>query len=107
MTAYRGTPAPSWKPTVTAASRPSAGESKTDRPLAQQALATVPDKTAKILVALGDGRQGTRAAAAGWLGEVGDPAAIEPMKEAFRKEKQEVVKGAIMSALDALGADVN
>ena len=83
------------------------GESKTDRPLAQKALATVPDKAAKILVALGDGRQTVRAAAAEWLGQIGDPSAIEPLKQAFRKEKQEVVKGALMTALDALGADVN
>lgn len=83
------------------------GESKADRPLAQAALATVPDKASKVLVALGDGRQGARAAAAEWLGKIGDPSAIEPLKEAFRKEKQEVVRGAVMSALDALGADVN
>lgn len=83
------------------------GETKADRPLAQAALATVPDKTAKILVALSDGRQNVRAAAAEWLGKLGDPSAIEPLKEAFRTEKQEVVRGALMSALDALGADVN
>ena len=83
------------------------GDNKTDRPLAQAALATVPDKASKIIVALGDGRQVARAAAAEWLGKIGDPAAIEPLKEAFRKEKQEVVKGTIMSALEVLGADVN
>jgi HEAT repeat protein len=83
------------------------GETKTWRPLAQAGLATVGDKTAKILVALGDGKQAVRAAAADWLGKLGDKAAIEPLKEAFRNEKQEAVKGAIMLALDALGADVD
>jgi HEAT repeat protein len=83
------------------------GESKTDRPLAQAALATVPDKAPKILVALDDGRQTVRAAAAEWLGQIGAPAAIGPLKDAFRKEKQEVVKGVIMAALETLGADVN
>jgi hypothetical protein len=82
------------------------GETKTDRPLAQAALAKVSDKTSKILIALQDGRQGVRAAAAEWLGKIGDPAAIEPLKAAFRKEKQEVGKGAIMTALEACGADV-
>jgi hypothetical protein len=82
------------------------GEAKTDRPLAQAALATVPDKTAKVLVALQDGRQGVRAAAAEWLGQIGDPAAIETLKQAFRKEKQESVKGAYLVALEACGADV-
>ena len=83
------------------------GESKSWRPLAQAGLATVDGKTAKILVALGDGKQGVRAAAAEWLGKLGDAAAIDPLKDAFRAEKQEAVKGAIMLALDLLGADVD
>jgi hypothetical protein len=82
------------------------GEAKTDRPLAQAALASVPDKATKIIVALQDGRQGVRAAAAEWLGKIGDAAAVEPLKEAFRKEKQESVKGAILVALEACGADI-
>src|SRR5262249_26236256 len=83
------------------------GESKADRPLAQAALGRVPDKAKKILVALGDGRQQVRAVAAEWLGQIGGKAAIQPLKEAFRGEKQEIVKGAIMAALESLGADVN
>ena len=83
------------------------GESKTERPLAQAALATVPDKAAKVVVALADGRQVVRAAAAEWLGKIGDPSAIEPLKQAVRKEKQESVKGVLMAALETLGADVN
>src|SRR5207245_2091799 len=79
------------------------GDSKADRPLAQTALATVPDKASRIQVALQDGKQAVRAAAAEWLGKIGDPAAIEPLKEAVRKEKQEFVKGAMMAALEALG----
>lgn len=83
------------------------GEGKSERPLARAALRTVPGKTEKILVALADGRQGVRAAAAEWLGDVGDPAAADPLKAAFRKEKQEAVKGVMMAALEKLGADVN
>ena len=83
------------------------GESKSDRLPAQEALATIPDKTSKILIALDDGRQAIRGAAAEWLGRLGDAAAIEPLKEAVRKEKQELVKGQIMQALEKLGADVS
>ena len=83
------------------------GESKAERPLAQTALTAVPDKAAKVVVALGDGRQAVRAAAAEWLGQIGDPAVIEALKQAVRKEKQESVKGVLMTALEALGADVN
>jgi hypothetical protein len=82
------------------------GDAKSDRLAAQDALASVPGKTAKVLVGLEDGKQTVRAAAADWLGRLGDAGAIEPLKDAFRKEKQEVVKGAIMAALDALGANV-
>jgi hypothetical protein len=82
-------------------------ENKADRPLAQAAMATVPNKTLQILVALKDGKQAIRAAAAEWLGKLDDKSAIEPLKAAFRQEKQEAVKGAMMTALDALGADVN
>jgi hypothetical protein len=82
------------------------GENKADRPLAQAALATVPDKAPKIQVALTDGRQAVRAAAAEWLGKIGDPSAIGPLKEAFARETQEVAKGAILNALEALGADI-
>ncbi len=83
------------------------GENKSERPMAQAALETVPDKAAKVVVALADGRQAVRAAAAEWLGNIGDPSAIAPLKEAVRKEKQESVKGVVMAALEALGADVN
>jgi hypothetical protein len=83
------------------------GDSKSERPLAQAALATLPDKAGKILVALGDGKQAVRAAAAEWLAKIGDPSAIEPLTKAVRQEKQEAVKGAMMAALETLGADVN
>jgi HEAT repeat protein len=83
------------------------GESKSERPDAQAALARVPDKAAKILVALQDGRQAIRAAAAEWLGKLGDAAAIEPLKTAFRKEKVEAVKGTMLVAVESLGGDVS
>jgi hypothetical protein len=83
------------------------GESRAERLLAQAALRTVPDKAERILVALRDGRQAVRAAAAEWLGTLGDAAAVGPLKEAVRAEKQEAVKGVMMTALERLGADVN
>lgn len=83
------------------------GDTKADRIPAQNALVTIEGKTEKILLALQDGRQETRAAAADWLGRLKDPAAIEPLKTAFRKEKQEFVKGIYMGALESLGASVD
>ena len=83
------------------------GEAKNDRPSAQAALRNEPNRLEKCLVALGDGKQEIRYAAAEWLGKIGDASAIEPLTKAFKKEKQERVKGAMMGALDALGADVD
>lgn len=83
------------------------GETKAERGLAQKALDKLPGKAPKVIVALKDGKQGVRAAAAEWLGTIKDVTAIEPLKDAFKKEKNEVVKGVIMHALDALKANVD
>jgi hypothetical protein len=83
------------------------GEGKSERLLAQEALASVPGKANKIIAALSDGKQNMRAAAAEWLGKLGDAAAIEPLKQCFRREKSEGVKGTVLLALDALQADVS
>lgn len=83
------------------------GEAKRDRLLAQEALSNLPGKAPKILIALKDGKQSIRSAAADWLGRLGDPIAIEPLKEAFQKEKNEVCRATMMFALDALGANVD
>ena len=83
------------------------GEQKTMRAPAQQVLARVADKLPRVMASLHEGRQAIRAAAADWLGELGDPSAIPSLREAFLNEKQEVVKGTLIQALDRLGADVN
>ncbi len=83
------------------------GDSKAERPLAQAALHSIPDKASRILVALADGRQMVRAAAAEWLGRLGETVAVGPLRQALRKEKYEVVKGVMLTALDRLGGDVN
>ncbi|MBI1270773.1 DUF4132 domain-containing protein [bacterium] len=82
------------------------GESKTDRPLAQEALQAVPDKVPTILKGLRDGRQVVRAVAADWLGRLDDQAAIKPLKESVKKEKSEVAKAAMLQALESLGAEI-
>lgn len=83
------------------------GEGKTERKQAQKVLAKIQGKTERIVTSLTDGKQVVRAAAAEWLGKLGDRTAVAPLKKAFHKEKQEVVKGAFIQALDTLGADVN
>lgn len=83
------------------------GEAKSERHRAQKALSAQPDKTKTVVAALSDGKQTIRSAAAEWLGELGDREAIEPLKAAFKKEKNEAAKGIIMIALDKLDANVD
>ncbi|MGF1581205.1 MAG: DUF4132 domain-containing protein [Gemmataceae bacterium] len=83
------------------------GQAKTERPLAQEALETVEGKLDQIILTLKDSKPVVRAAAAEWLGHIGDASAIEPLKEAFRNETNEVTKGEIMWALENLEADIN
>lgn len=82
------------------------GDAKTDRPLAQAALRTLPDKAKRVIVGLSNGKQSVRETAAEWLGNIGDPVAIPALKDAYRKESSETTKGVIMVALEKLKADV-
>ncbi|MCC5850003.1 MAG: DUF4132 domain-containing protein [Verrucomicrobia bacterium] len=80
---------------------------KSERPKAQACLANFPDKLPLILQALGDGRKETRAVAAAWLGEAGDPSAIKPLLKALKSEKADVCRAAMMEALERLGEDLD
>ena len=83
------------------------GEAKSDRSIARRALAGVKGRLERPLKALRDGKQAIRIAAADMLAELGDAAAIDPLKAALKKEKQEVVKGAMLQAIESLGGDVD
>jgi HEAT repeat protein len=83
------------------------GTAKADRPLAQAALRSVPDKAPKVAAALANGKPAVRETAAEWLGNLGDPSVVPALKAAYRKETHETVKGVIMVALEKLKADVS
>ncbi len=80
---------------------------KTERPPAQRCLENVPDKQERLLAALASGKAEARAAAAEWLARSGVAAAREPLLAALQKEKNELTKGVLMSALEKLGAPVD
>lgn len=82
------------------------GEGKADRPAARRALHAANNRLERALTALQDGKQGIRIAAAEMLGELGDGEAVEPLKKALKKEKQELVKGVMLQAIELLGGDV-
>jgi hypothetical protein len=82
------------------------GNAKAVRAAAQDALDGDDGRVPRAAAALGDGKGEVRAAAATWLGRIGDPAAVEPLEKAVAKEKQDLPKAAMLDALEALGQPV-
>jgi hypothetical protein len=82
------------------------GSAKTQRAAAQQALARLPGKETRLVAALDDGKSETRAIAAQWLGRLRCAAAIPALEQAVTKEKNDVAKGAMLDALQAMGQPV-
>lgn len=83
------------------------GEGKKDRPAARRALLKSSQALSRALTALGDGKQAIRIAAAEMLAEIGDPAAIDPLKAALKEEKQDLVQGSFLQAIEKLGGSVD
>ncbi len=82
------------------------GTSKKDRVAAQDALASMPGKEARIVNALADGKSETRTVAAEWLGRLRYQDAIPALEKALAKEKHDLPKSAILSALQLLGQPI-
>ncbi len=82
------------------------GTGRTDRPLAQAALASMPGKEVRIIQALTDGKAEVRTVAAQWLGRLKHREAIPALEAAVKKEKHDVPKGAMLDALQAMGQPV-
>ncbi|GIG40629.1 DUF4132 domain-containing protein [Cellulomonas phragmiteti] len=79
------------------------GTRKTLRAPAQDALAGTPGIALRAAAALVDGRSEIRLAAAQWLARLADPAALPALQAAWAKERQDVVRGALLDALVAVG----
>jgi hypothetical protein len=79
------------------------GTSKQVRTAAQRALDKHPDRLSFACEGLANGRAETRIAAAQWLTGLKEPAAIERLERAFRREKSDAAQGAILTALEAAG----
>jgi hypothetical protein len=76
---------------------------KKERPVARAALAREPDRFERVTATLSSGKAEQRAIAAEWLAEIGSKDAVEPLRKALAKEKQDAAAGAMMSALESLG----
>ncbi len=81
------------------------GGRKGDRGPAQLALARDPRRTARAAAALQDGKGETRLVAAQWLPRIADPAALPQLQAAWKSEKQDVIRGALLDALVSIGED--
>ena len=81
------------------------GARKSDRAPAQAALERDPQRTTRAAAALLDGKADVRLAAAQWLARIADPSARPALQAAWQQEKQDVVRGALLDALIAIGED--
>ena len=81
-------------------------ESKAGRAEARVMLQDAPGITARIVALLDDSRQAIRAGAAEWLARRNEVGSIPVLKKRLSREKSEVGRAAILSALKALGQDL-
>ena len=79
---------------------------KGERAAAQRCLENAPDKLDRLTRYLTVRDAESRQLAAEWLGRIGDARAIDPLLTELKREKSEFVKGAMMTALENLGAPV-
>lgn len=84
------------------------GDSRVNRPLAQQLLGTYPTVARELAEqALSDGRAERRQSAAAWLASLAQPEAVPALRAQLAKEKREVVRAALLTALKASGDDLS
>ena len=81
------------------------GSRKGDRRPAQDALARDAGRGTRAAAALGDGKSDVRLVAAQWLTRIADPSTLPALQAAWKKERQDVVRGALLDALVAVGED--
>ncbi|MBN8610307.1 MAG: DUF4132 domain-containing protein [Deltaproteobacteria bacterium] len=83
------------------------GTSREERELAQSVLARGEPPIAALIGELSSGAKDTRQHAAGWLARLRANEAIPTLVAAFRKEKVELVRAAMLRALVGLGAPID
>jgi hypothetical protein len=74
---------------------------------ARALLQKTPDIGGAIAMQLEDGRQETRALAADWLAQRGDTAQVPAIRKQLKKERSDLARAAMITALERLGDDVS
>ncbi len=83
------------------------GEHKTHRPQAQQILAKLPDLGPRVLEACSAGKQELRLVAVQWLVDLDYRQALPALRKLLAKESKEIVRAALISALETFGDDIS
>jgi HEAT repeat protein len=103
LTYLPATPARYFVPFLEAAT----GETKAGRAEARALLSEAPDIEKRLVELLDDSRQSVRAGAADWLSVRGDASAVQALNRRLKKEKSDVARAAMLTALKRLGADLS
>lgn len=83
------------------------GGNRREAELAQASLERLPETPQRLVESLSAKQVGERAAAARWLGRLEHAPALEPLRRAFGKEKQDAARADMLVALERLGAPVD
>ncbi|WP_265694063.1 DUF4132 domain-containing protein [Providencia rustigianii] len=83
------------------------GENKTHRLSAQKLLETLPNIHVSAAEGLESGKQEIRVTAIEWLARLKHPDSLKPLYALLKKEKREVVRAALLTALEQLGEDIS
>ncbi|MTC28165.1 DUF4132 domain-containing protein [Providencia alcalifaciens] len=83
------------------------GENKTHRLSAQKLLETLPNIHVNAAEGLESGKQEIRVTAIEWLARLKHPDSLKPLYGLLKKEKREVVRAALLTALEQLGEDIS
>jgi HEAT repeat protein len=103
LTLLPATPARYFAPLLETAT----GVSRAGRAESRALLGDRPEVARRLVALLDDSRQALRAGAAEWLAQRTDPGAVDALWARLKKEKSELARAAIFTALKRLGEDVS
>ncbi|HGN1705126.1 TPA: DUF4132 domain-containing protein [Providencia rettgeri] len=83
------------------------GENKTHRLSAQKLLETLPNIHLNAAEGLDSGKQEIRVTVIEWLARLKKPDSLKPLYALLKKEKREVVRAALLTALEQFGEDIS
>lgn len=83
------------------------GENKTHRLNAQTLLETLPNIHLNAAEGLDSGKQEIRVTAIEWLARLKHPDSLKPLYDLLKKEKREVVRAALLTALEQFDEDIS